>query len=80
MTEEELTEWEHRPNIIKVLISYEMGAWLSRRDDRLLDRIQAEIDEKVHHFLTLHNTQRVEGLEDALNIIGKYKAESEDKE
>ena len=44
MTNEEITEWEHRPNIMPVLTSYEMGDWLHRRDCRLLQQIREEIE------------------------------------
>ena len=45
----------------------------------MLDKIRAEIDEqydRVHPY----NISCAEGLEMALGIIDKYKAESEDKE
>lgn len=42
MTNEEITEWEHRPDVIRVLTCYEMGAWLHRRDERLLSERVAE--------------------------------------
>ncbi len=47
--------------------------------NEVLDRIRAEIDEqydRVHPY----NISCAEGLEMALGIIDKYKAESEDKE
>ena len=51
----------------------------NENDDRpILDKIRAEIDEqydKVHPY----NLSCAEGLEMALGIIDKYKAESEDK-
>lgn len=43
-----------------------------------LDKIRAEIDTKAFHFLRLQNKQRVHGLEDALEIIDKYRKESEE--
>lgn len=33
ITEEQLNEWERRPEVIRVLTSKEMGAWLMRRDE-----------------------------------------------
>ena len=42
MTDKEITEWEHRPDVIRVLTCYEMGAWLHRRDERLLSERIAE--------------------------------------
>lgn len=43
----------------------------------VLDKIRADIVAKVCHFLRLKNMQRVHGLEDAFEIIDKYKTESE---
>lgn len=43
MTDKELTEWEHQSHVITVLTSREMGAWLGRRDNRLLQEIRQEI-------------------------------------
>ena len=43
----------------------------------VLDEIRADIVVKVCHFLRLKNKQRVYGLEDAFEIIDKYKTESE---
>lgn len=37
-----LNEWEQ--SNIEVLTSREMGEWLSRRENRLLDKIRAEIE------------------------------------
>lgn len=45
MTDIALTEWEHQPHVLNVLISREMGAWLGRRDSRLLQEIRQEIEE-----------------------------------
>ena len=69
-----------------------MNMWLCKRDlsrecegkyrdciDCVLDKIRAEIDEqydRVHPY----DISCAEGLEMALGIIDKYKAESEDKE
>ena len=46
MTREEITEWEHRPNVIKVLTSKEMGAWLHRRDERI-----KELEQRTGHWI-----------------------------
>lgn len=45
--------------------------------DSVLDKIRADMVAKVCHFLRLKNMQRVHGLEDAFEIIDKYKTESE---
>ena len=80
MTEDEmLNRWEHSEGVIEVLTSYPMGAWLHRRDGRvineILNKIRAEIDEeKIKGFAARNG-----GLEIALNIIDKYRSESEDK-
>ena len=57
-----------------------IGAYLDGYDKgiEILDKIRAEIDEqydRVHPY----NLSCAEGLEMALGIIDKYKAESEDK-
>ena len=39
-----LTEWEHQPRVLEILTSREMGAWLGRRDSRLLQEIRREIN------------------------------------
>lgn len=39
----------------------------------VLDWIIEDIDKKAQHFLDLQNNQRVNGLEDALNIIEKHR-------
>ena len=46
MGEKSLGEWEQEN--IAVLTSKEMGAWLGRRDDRLLERIRADIEKKAN--------------------------------
>lgn len=47
MTDKELTIWEHLDSVMRVLTSKEMGAWLYRRDKRVLvtelEKIKAEI-------------------------------------
>jgi hypothetical protein len=45
MTDIALTEWEHQPHVLKVLTSKEMGAWLGRRDSRILQEIRQDITE-----------------------------------
>ena len=49
MTDKELTIWEHSDSVIRVLTSKEMGAWLYRRDKKILvtelEKIKAEIVE-----------------------------------
>ena len=44
MNDEELNAWERQPDILKVLTSKEMGAWLHRRESRLLDEIFKKIE------------------------------------
>ena len=64
------SEWQKDHEILK---AYSDGA------NAVLDMIRAEIDEqydRVHPY----DISCAEGLEMALNIVDKYKAESEDKE
>ena len=64
------SEWEHDHEILK---AYSDGA------SAVIDKIRAEIDEeydRVHPY----DISCAEGLEMALNIVDKYKAESEDKD
>ena len=74
-----LNEWEQ--SNIEVLTSREMGEWLSRRENRLLDKIRAEIkyiggdDEKA--FCKNLNKSYIQGLKDALKVIDKYREEQE---
>lgn len=79
MTKEELTNWEHRPDVIRVLTSYEMGAWLHRRDKRLLQEIRADIEQTAEEEQK-HDEKWALGLRYAVKIIDKYNAESEDDE
>lgn len=73
MTDKEITEWEHRENIIKVLTSYEMGAWLHRRDCRLLTEIRQEIEAYKHQPPQYDDMfEYKSGIDDALYIINKY--------
>ena len=64
----ELIEWEHQPHVLCVLTSKEMGAWLGRRDNRLLQEIRQEIAENGNSDI---NTQVV------LYIIDKHIKEIE---
>lgn len=54
MTDKELTIWEHLDSVMRVLTSKEMGAWLYRRDKRVLvtelEKIKAEIGEAYPYF------------------------------
>ena len=74
-----LNEWEQ--SNIEVLTSREMGEWLGRREKRLLDKIRAEI-QKLPDINPDYPMDRREHIckGEALYIIDKYKAESEDKE
>ena len=67
-----LNEWEQ--SNIEVLTSREMGEWLSRRENRLLERIQAEI-EKVFCMSVVTNELRtpMEVKTEILQIIEKYR-------
>ena len=73
MTEEELTNWEHRPDVIRVLTSYEMGAWLHRRDKRLLQEIGAEIERKANSGQWSEAT--IYGMQKSIAIIDKYRGD-----
>ena len=72
MTDSELTEWEHRDNVISVLITKEMGAWLHRRDKRVL---VVEL-EKVKKKLILKLSEKFDfGITEALNILDEELSE-----
>jgi len=73
MTDKELTEWEHQSHVITVLTSREMGAWLGRRDSRILQEIRQKID-KWHH---LTDKAFNDGIDTALEIIDKHIKEIE---
>lgn len=79
MTEKELTDWEHRSDVIKVLTSYEMGAWLHRRNKRLLQEIRDEIDQKQYDFMDDKDYDEGIrfGLMLAYQIIDKYRGDVE---
>ena len=66
MTDKELTEWEHQSHVITVLTSREMGAWLGRRDSRLLQEIRQEIADRYENDGLYFNS-----LKFALEIIDK---------
>ena len=78
MTNKSLSEWEQEH--INILTSKQMGAWLGRRENRLLDEIRDEIEEQKKERCCDDNDMFVYrmGLDDALYIIDKYKAESEE--
>ena len=78
-----LSEWEHRPEIIKVLTSYEMGAWLHRRDGRVLQEIIEEIDAHREELKILADDDwysgKIRGYDCAVEIILRYKGDRRDK-
>lgn len=65
-----LNEWEQ--SNIEVLTSREMGEWLSLRENRLLDKIRAEI-EQLHYHPKLDFIKNDDVVEMALEIIDKYR-------
>lgn len=69
-----LNEWEQ--SNIEVLTSREMGEWLCRRENRLLDKIREEI-ERLHYHPKLDFIKNDEVVEMTLNIIDKYKGDKE---
>lgn len=71
MTNESLSEWEQEH--IHMLTSRQMGAWLGRRENRLLDRIIAEI-EQMPSELTEDGRRMIRRFY-VLQIIDKYKTE-----
>lgn len=70
MSEKTLEKWE-RENI-SILTSKEMGAWLGRRDDRLLERIKADIEKKANSGQWSEAV--VYGMVKAIKIVEGYKA------
>lgn len=90
MTNKSLSEWEQEH--IHMLTSRQMGAWLGRRENRLLDRIRAEIEntEIVYDKCPNYEDDRTDEEKAAdlfgmykcviLQIIDKYKTESEVQE
>lgn len=82
-----LNEWEQ--SNIEVLTSREMGEWLGRRENRLLDKIRDEIEQaktielktgdiafKANADVVINPQYRnfTSGLNIALQIIDKYKS------
>jgi hypothetical protein len=65
-----LNEWEQKN--IEVLTSREMGEWLSRRENRLLEQIRAEI-ERLHYHPKLDFIKNDEVVEMALDIIDRHR-------
>jgi hypothetical protein len=65
-----LNEWEQIN--IEVLTSREMGEWLSRRENRLLEQIRAEI-ERLHYHPKLDFIKNDEVVEMALDIIDRHR-------
>lgn len=68
-----LNEWEQ--SNIEVLTSREMGEWLCRRENRLLDKIRAEIKGLTYYWCEV-NPRTV--IDEVLDIIDKYRKEQED--
>jgi len=77
MSEEELTEWENRPDVIRVLTSYEMRAWLYRRERMLLQEICDKIDARREELKTMADNDwyagKMRGYDCTIEIIDKYK-------
>ena len=65
-----LNEWEQ--SNIEVLTSREMGEWLCCRENRLLGKIRAEIDQ-LHYHPKLDFIKNDEVVEMALEVIDKYR-------
>lgn len=90
MTDIALTEWEHQPHVLDVLTSREMGAWLGRRDSRLLQKIRQEIESNMEtitgtydastpeYNMPSHKIERNLGRKECIAIIGKHIKEIED--
>ena len=79
--EKALNIWEHSKGVIEVLTSYPMGAWLHRRDKKVIDdilkKIRAEIEQEYTRFRNMSDRwdERACGLGEALEIIDKYRKE-----
>ena len=69
-----LNEWEQ--SNIEVLTSREMGEWLGRRENRLLEQIRTEI-ERLHYHPKLDYIKNDDVVEMALDIIDKYMGDKE---
>ena len=72
MTDKELTEWEHQSHVITVLTSREMGAWLGRRDSRLLQEIWQEITNLVKTYPFIDHKDTYVKEDEVLEIIYKH--------
>ena len=67
-----LNEWEQ--SNIEVLTSREMGEWLGRRENRLLDQIRAEIEQNAYPIVHgVNNHEKGMTLYGILQIIDKYR-------
>lgn len=87
MTNKSLSEWEQEH--INILTSKQMGAWLGRRENRLLDEIRAKIENTEIKYDKCPNyrddrtdEERAADLFDMykiviLDIIDKYKGDEE---
>lgn len=71
-----LTEWEHQPHVLNVLTSREMGAWLGRRDSRILQEIRQEIEIQKKGFPP--SADYYKAINRSLDIIDKHIKEIED--
>lgn len=58
MTDKELTIWEHLDSVIRVLTCKEMGAWLYRRDKKVLVAELEKIKEEIleYHCIKCYGT------------------------
>lgn len=75
MTDITLTEWEHQPHVLNVLTSREMGAWLGRRDSRILQEIRQEIEIQKKGFPP--SADYYKAINRSLDIIDKHIKEIE---
>ena len=69
-----LNDWEQ--SNIEVLTSREMGEWLDRRENRLLDKIRAEIYQ-LHCYPQLDFIKTDEVVDMALDIIDRHIGDKE---
>ena len=78
MTDKELTIWEHLDSVIRVLTCKEMGAWLYRRDKKVLvaelEKVKMEIQEEAKKTYKFPY-EEAEGLGISDRIIDKHIAE-----
>ena len=82
MTDEELNLWERQPNVCRVLISREMGAWLKRRDENAakqqptvcdIEQIRKDLEHlEDADFYTEYERGFHFGIVAALDILNKY--------